>query len=878
MKKILAYFILFFLVSHTHAQFNPALEWSRCISGTGQDDVIRIINTPEGGVLLGVWSVSQNGDFTPSNGLTDYWLIRLDPQGNIMWKRNYGGSTVDLLKDIIPTSDGGFMMAGGTMSNDFDVSFNHSAMYDVWLVKIDYNGDIEWEHSYGGTEHDHVNRIIQTTDGGYAFTGYAKSVDGDVTGRYDVAYHDIWTVKIDSAGNIEWQKCVGGTFFEQGNDIIEMEDGSFWITGKSSSSDNDFPICLGVHDVSLVHLDATGALIDTKIYGGGDVDEGFSILRNSQGLLIVAETASDDFDVTGNHGQNDFWLVQCDTSGNLLWQECYGGSTSDIASDGIITPDGGYLLIGRSNSNSGMITGNQGDYDMWVMKTDSMGVFEWQKSMGGSASDWGITLSVLENGKIIIGGYTMSTNGDIQCTTGGKDIWMAQMSSEYHMIRGEMFFDANNDNVFNPGEISGKNKMITESVTSRIAFTKQDGSYEIPVFSPGTYSVTPPPMLFFASSPVSQQPTFLTSFGEIDSLNDFAMQGVSVNNLMLNLIPQSIARAGGDYLVNFSINNIGSVPLDGELTIYPDDLFTYNSSTLTPSLISADSVVIPFTTINPFSGTNGYIWFTISTGAQMGDTILASGIVKTFVADVNPNDNRDSISSVIIASFDPNDISANISFIDINQAPPVTDINYLIRFQNTGNDTAFTVIVTDTISPLLDMNNFELITTTHPVQLEYNSSNRLLKFHFNDILLPDSNVNEPLSHGAIEYKISTVPGLQVGQVINNTAYIYFDYNEAVVTNTWAIPVIDPLGINEAIRNEYLNIFPNPATAYFAMKVPDDFFEATVSVVNVMGQEMLRTIIENNPYISFNVNSFPNGIYFVRLMKNERCLNAKMVKQ
>jgi len=157
---------------------------------------------------------SNDGDVSGNHGGSDYWVVKLNSSGDIEWQKCLGGTNSDggIFNDYIysiqQTSDGGFIMACETMSNDGDVSGNHGS-YDAWVVKLNSLGDIEWQKCLGGTNRDIANSIQQTSDGGFIVAGYTYSNDGDVSGNH--GYCDAWVVKLNSSGDIEWQKCLGGT-------------------------------------------------------------------------------------------------------------------------------------------------------------------------------------------------------------------------------------------------------------------------------------------------------------------------------------------------------------------------------------------------------------------------------------------------------------------------------------------------------------------------------------------------------------------------------------------------------------------------------------------------------------------------------------------
>ncbi len=207
MKIILTLQFLFF-VSMTFSQTAPAIQWEKALGGTGYDYATSIVQTSDGGYIVAGYSYSNDGDVTGNHGSADYWVVKLDNTGSISWQKSLGGSGDDEAASIVQTSDGGYIMAGSSNSNDGDVTGNHGS-YDCWVVKLDNTGSVSWQKSLGGTGGDLASSVEQTSDGGYIVAGQSYSTDGDVTGNHGVA--DCWVVKLDDTGSISWQKSLGGS-------------------------------------------------------------------------------------------------------------------------------------------------------------------------------------------------------------------------------------------------------------------------------------------------------------------------------------------------------------------------------------------------------------------------------------------------------------------------------------------------------------------------------------------------------------------------------------------------------------------------------------------------------------------------------------------
>ena len=402
------------------------LDWQRCLGGSSSDYVNSIQATPDGGYIMAGYTYSNDGDVSGNHGSYDVWVVKLDQSGNLQWQKCLGGSSYDYVNSIQATPDGGYIMAGQTDSNDGDVSGNHGS-YDVWAVKLDQSGNLQWQKCLGGSSYDYVNNIQATPDGGYIMAGQTDSYDGDVSG-----YHynsDVWVVKLDQSGNLEWQKCLGGNGTEYANSIQATPDGGYIMAGQTDSNGGDVSGNHGYNDVWVVKLDQSGNLQWQRCLGGSSDDYSNSIQETSDGGYIMAGfTISNDGDVSGNHGYYDVWVIKLDQSGNLQWQRCLGGTSADYVNINSIqaTPDGGYIMAGQTNSNDGDVSGNHGYNDVWVVKISPI---EWQASYGGSGGDYIWDAAQAGDGGYVFVGETDSQAGDVSGNHGRQDAWVAKVDS-----------------------------------------------------------------------------------------------------------------------------------------------------------------------------------------------------------------------------------------------------------------------------------------------------------------------------------------------------------------------------------------------------------------------------------------------------------------
>ena len=210
MKKLIFYvmsvmtviFVFSLFLSEVWAQAST-IQWQKCLGGTGVDKAYSIKQATDGGYIVDGLSYSFDGDVTGNHGNGDFWIVKLDTVGNIEWQKSFGGGYGDIAYSIQQTVDGGYIVAGLSYSFNGDVIGNHDGG-DCWIVKLDSVGNIEWQKCLGGTLDDQAHSVQQTTDSGYIVAGSSWSSDGDVTDHHGTnSYADFWIVKLDSAGNIE---------------------------------------------------------------------------------------------------------------------------------------------------------------------------------------------------------------------------------------------------------------------------------------------------------------------------------------------------------------------------------------------------------------------------------------------------------------------------------------------------------------------------------------------------------------------------------------------------------------------------------------------------------------------------------------------------
>ena len=354
--------------------------WSKTYGGAGDDiGTGWTVQTSDGGYAI-------EGDTSSFGaGGSDFWLIKTDADGNMQWNKTYGGALSEVSGDMCQTSDGGYAIAGGTYSFG-------AGGEDVWLVKTDTAGNMQWNQTYGGAGIEIVYHVVQTNDGGYAMAGYTTS--------FGVGSWDVYLVKTDASGNMQWNKTYGGNNSDYVDDVVQTSDGGYVLTGTTRS------FGAGGMDAWLVKTDAAGTMLWNMTYGGTGTDAGESLVQSGDGgYAWVGYTTS------FGAGGMDCWFVKTDASGNIQWNKTYGTTVNELAIHVIQTAPEGYAMVGWNYTNG---------QDFLLIKTDASGNIEWNMTYGGTGVENGYALLQASDGGYVLTGSTNSFGA------GGNDIWLVK--------------------------------------------------------------------------------------------------------------------------------------------------------------------------------------------------------------------------------------------------------------------------------------------------------------------------------------------------------------------------------------------------------------------------------------------------------------------
>jgi len=503
MKNIFFFVLFLFMVHSIFSQ--PTISWQKTVGGSNHEYAWKTIPTSDGGLAFVGFSESDNGDVSGNHGGSDLWVGKLSSGGTMLWSFLYGGTQDDEGYDILQTSDGGYMVTGRTDSDDGDVSGNHSTnSSDLWVLKLTSAGTITWTKCYGGSSDDDGVAIVQTLDGNFYVAGSTYSTDGDISGNHG-NYSDFWVIKINSTGTLLGQKCIGGTDYEEGINMTLTSDNGCIICGHTSSNDGDAIGYHGGSDMLIAKLSSTLSIDWSKCYGGTETEECNSIVQLSDGSYAALGYTStqNNGDVTGHHGSqgsDDFWLLKLTSAGAITWAKCYGGSGDDQANGLAKTTDGGFVMCGLTNSMDGNVSGfHVGDYspDVWVIKVNSSGTFQWQRCCGGSTQDESFNIFESGSGTFIVTAFTYSNDYDVSGNHGNADGWIFRISgnSSVSSFSGEkeisIYPNPVHDNLNIEGPLNAEIDIINSQgqVVMSFSIKNRETRIDLSELSSGIYSV-----------------------------------------------------------------------------------------------------------------------------------------------------------------------------------------------------------------------------------------------------------------------------------------------------------------------------------------------------------------------------------------------------
>jgi hypothetical protein len=457
MKFKVEFIIIFIGIIVFQKNYAQDILWEKSYGGKHAEYLYDIIPTPDYGFIMGGSSISKKtGNKTEDNkGDLDYWIWKMDEKGDLDWQKNFGGVGQDLLKVVLLTNEGGFLLAGQSNSNEGqDKKENSRGQSDFWIIKLNAKGGEEWQRTIGGIGQDNLSSIVRTRDGGYVVGGSSASgISGDKKTEHYGGL-DYWVMKLDADGTIVWQQSFGGIYNDELSSIVLTQDGGYLLGGSSNSSEsgNKTEKHLGAYDYWIVKLDKEGNEQWQKSIGSKGNDQLSNLLVAKDGNYIIggnSNSESGDDKRTNNENGSDFWILKLDKdTREILWQATYDIGKDDMLMSLIENDDqslllGGYTHGERVKSKSKALKPRiskvkeeieplkKGTADYVVLKLDSTGEEKWRNSVGSDGEDLLKKVIETRDGAYLLGGTSNgSISRDKNSTKGGRDFWIVKLKDK----------------------------------------------------------------------------------------------------------------------------------------------------------------------------------------------------------------------------------------------------------------------------------------------------------------------------------------------------------------------------------------------------------------------------------------------------------------
>lgn len=937
--------------------------WEHYYGGDEDDEVSTVLEIRDHGYII-------VGNTKSGTGMQErnIYAARIDVDGVVLWEKNYPIDFLDLSDEfgngVVEAHDGGFVIVGTTFGGG---SFGER---DVLLFKIDSLGNKQWENFYGtGGFNEEGYAIAATTDGGYIITG-KQFVDDPVNNN------DVYVVKVDVLGNLEWENHYGSPDSDdEGRSIIQTPDGGFIIAGSTGELDE--------RDVLIFKIGADQMVDWEETYGGGTADQAYSLIRTDDNHYAWAGRYSN----AGN-----FYIGKFQDNGNginNIWVREFGDPFDFEEARSIRqTRDGGYIIAGTAEINSGV------DPQLALVKTNANGIDQWTKLHGKSTAwDFGLSVTETTQGGFVIAGFTFQNLSILE-----SDAIVLKTDSEGNIysnyIQGKVFYDIEDDCQYNGNETGIRNWIVkavgpetlygTTDAEGNYSILADTFQYEVFLIKPNEYwqacvpsyniNFSQPYDTIVRNFPVGEsilctdlEVDISTPFLEVCSTSVYQViicnhGTLNAQNAKLNLIldddityidsePAIFTQV--DSLYTFDVGNLAvgacktawvsvEVDCDAKLSqahcikahITPDEIClpapNWDGSSLAVNgYCDGDSVrfEIKNAGLETFNADLNYIVIEdviigleeqpigdLPAGESKSMAFPADGttyrlvIPSPYQAEGHPGNSRPTIAvEGCVAGggtdfttgfytqlpeddkdhFRSTDCQENLEISttdpqlkrgypkgygdDCGQIVTDTDLKFHIKFRNTGIDTAIRVVIRDTISPFLDPQTVRPGASSHDYEFEV-YGNGILKFTFNNIIMADSSTSFAESVGFVKYRISQKPDNPIGSTIKNSAAIYFDYDDPLNTGETCHMVAgdrwtDFISVSTQevfLPNVHVNVYPNPFVDFAVFEIEGLQSQAMQFNVFDLAGKQVRSERFDAPKFEFYRKNLPPGMYVYRI--------------
>lgn len=839
----------------------------------------------------GVLSYNAGGDYE-----NDIFIIKQSPGGILVWARQIGANPEGYcLASSISIGPSGDLYIAGEFDRpvDFDpgpgvFTMTGDEETDIFILRLTDDGDFVWAKKmscnslnvdYPGVVVDQSGNIILSIVfyGTFDFDPGPSVVTLTSTPPSIGLAPDIAICKLNPSGDFLWVKQIGGSFAEK-TETIKTDNAGNILHGGFVNGLVDIDPGPGV--VNIGAASQTTAYI-SKLSPNGDFVWGLALGVPEYVKDVTTDNQGNHY-VFGTDIYNGF-IAKLSPAGTLQWRKELNGDNVNSLDDrmAIVADSQGDIYITATLSGEVDFDPGPGFYyvkaignELVLAKFSQNGGLAWVKQVHGNHFVEPGFLVMDHEENLIVGGQFHKTidfdpGPDVYALTSeglypNGDLFIAKYSrADINMITGRTFKDNNGDGIRQATEPYLANVMV-KGIRGNLTYysvSDSNGIYRIRTDT-GAFQVNPTlPSYYNSFQPTNHSASFGSLYGQSDTANHFGLTATpSAKDLKIHIT--NVGRARSGFQTNYRVTyiNTGTDTLSGNIALTLDSRLSFVTATPAPANYTAPVARWDFINLPPSQSRNIDVQLRVPPTVTNGTVLKSYAQANPVAGDANPQNNLDSLFQIVTGSFDPNDKRV---------APdgPITPefvntgnhLDYTVRFQNTGTDTAFTVIIKDTLSNNLDISSFQTLSASHVYTLTM-EKNGVIVWTFPNILLPDSNVNEPASHGFVRYTIRPKTALSVGETIRNKAAIYFDYNVPIVTNETVNTITVITSVNPDAENIESKVFPNPAHSALHINVKGYFY---FTIYDVLGKTVKSpTRIYNQTTV--DMGKLAKGLYFIEI--------------
>jgi uncharacterized repeat protein (TIGR01451 family) len=899
MKKLLPIMLILFLAAQKIQ--GQAFEWAMvqdiCPPNMQGESAYPPVIASDGTNLVSAGQIRNaitlgSQTFTAGSGNNSY-LAKHDPAGNLIWALEMEGAfnslsvTADENKNIYVAGNYQHSLSIGNFTFN-----NPNPDSRLFIAKFNAAGTLLWARQSGSGSNSGIIQLAADRKGKlYIASAYSGTFSMGNAAVNSNGQQDIFMACLDTGGNFQWLQHAGGNANDSDPSLSCGPANALYLAFTSQKNGGTpYGICLQ-------KFDDAGVQQWSKF-----------MVRNSDfDRAILAQDATENVYLAGMHdstmtfdnlslprsGTTNLFLAKISPGGTWKWAKQIPAShLSDKF--GMAGKGKNELVLFRHQRNS-----QAGNFETYIAKMDTAGaVTQTTPAIIVSTATY---TDVFENtevatdnkGNIYLAG---GAGGNIQLNPINLNApraissiswsipsvgYIAKVSGNPNTATGTVFIDRNGNGLKEPGEPPFVNAMLQILPDRNYSYLTTDtiGAYRIQLPA-GTYTLRVlQPASHYTFLPQNPNVSF-AGLGQTQTTDIALVPIPGRNDVKVSVTNVTPARPGFTLKYRLTFENVGTTTLSDSLTFrYDYPVMNFTNATTIPATQQTGKMGWFYQNLQPTEKRNIDLEFKLDSTAKAGKYLRSFALVKPIATDFIPGNNADTLQQTVTSAFDPNDKQVSHATLTSTQVAAGKLLDYTIRFQNTGTDTAFTVIVRDSIGDNLQFASFEMLSASHPYTFRV-LENNIVEWRFNNILLPDSRRNEPASHGFIRYRIKPGSSLVSGEEIRSRAAILFDHNAPVMTNYAVTKIYDPEGKGTAGFRKF-RLYPNPAGRFVKIDAEtENPVAGTLTMVNMLGQTVSNVRLAESSHLQYQLplEVLPKGVYVIRLVAGKAAVSQRLLVQ